>query len=208
MIWFTPSGNAAYTALQAENKVVTDPHQLPLLLSIVNLHTIESNDPKNKILGHLLTLFKDLTSKQQSCSGSSWQGKTSFGIVTCVMIEDLLTEAEFSLLELTELLEIPSTAAPLLQQIIHAIIGHTRSFDSQQKSHDEVQSEEPDQKKARTSHDNDLQSKSFARQYGNNQLSRPGVLNHQQTLVIVSSNVAVAQVESIKNMPHTYFLRS
>ena len=63
------------------------------------------------------------------------------------MVEDLLTEAEFSLLELIALLEIPSTAAALLQQIIHSLIGHTRSFDSQQRSQDEVHSEEPDQKK-------------------------------------------------------------
>ena len=63
------------------------------------------------------------------------------------MIEDLLTEAEFSLLELIGLLDIPSTAAPLLEQIIHALIGHTRSFDSQQNSHDEAQVEEPDPKK-------------------------------------------------------------
>ena len=130
MIWFTPTGNAAYAALLAENKLVTDPHQLPLLLSIVNLHTCESNEPKEETLGHLLTLFKGLASKQQSYSESSWQGKTSFGIVTSVMVEDLLTETEFSLLELIAMLEIPSTAASLLQQIIHSIIGHTREFDS------------------------------------------------------------------------------
>ena len=171
----------------------------------MNLHAIESDESKEETLGHLLTLFKDLASKQQSYSESSWQGKTSFGIVASVMVEDLLTEAEFSLLGLIALLEIPSTAAALLQQIIHSLIGHTRSFDSQQRSQDEVHSEEPDQKKARTSQDNDRQSKSFARQYGNNQLSRPGVLNHQQALVIVSSDVAVAQVESIKNMPHAVF---
>ena len=97
-IWFTPSGNAAYAALLAENERLENPDQLPLLLSIVNLHAIESDESKEETLGHLLTLFKDLASKQQSYSESSWQGKTSFGIVASVLVEDLLTEAGFSLL--------------------------------------------------------------------------------------------------------------
>ena len=97
------------------------------MLSIVNFHAIESDEPKEETLGHLLTLFKDLASKQQSYSESSWQGKTSFGIVASVMVEDLLTEAEFSLLELIALLEIPSTAAALLQQIIHSLDHLTRN---------------------------------------------------------------------------------
>ena len=115
----------------------------------MNLHEIESDEKKENTIRSLLGLFEGLASKQCDYNKSSWQGKTTFDVVTSVMIEDLLAVTKFSLLDLIEQIKIPATAAVLLQQIVHSLIGHARSFDMQRASHDEVQSEGPEQKKAR-----------------------------------------------------------
>ena len=68
----------------------------------MNLHEIESDEKKENTISSLLGLFEGLASKQRDYNKSSWQGKTTFDVVTSVMIEDLLAETKFSLLDLIE----------------------------------------------------------------------------------------------------------